>query len=223
MRFGDSSADINWRLLDGEARDFLRVFWSGPTILEWADYFGVRQPFGVGCPLLKSRSAKISAVIGTSGQRFPFSNFRDEEIQLYEKIAREGPNPPTGRLGIVHSSLQRRRERGSRIPQPAGWGLFIPAYKGEAIEASKSPNRQVGIVHSCLQRRGERGSRIPQPAGWGLFIPAYLGRQTLAWIASRLIVDWKPQSVHVGRNERSPTCRLGDLRRCCEASRCRQE
>ena len=41
-----------------------------------------------------------------------------------------------------------------RIPQPAGWGLFIPAYKRDAAETL----------------------RIPQPAGWGSLISTYLGR-----------------------------------------------
>jgi hypothetical protein len=40
------------------------------------------------------------------------------------------PNPPTGRLGIVHSCLQARCGRGSPIPQPAEDGkkiIFTPA------------------------------------------------------------------------------------------------
>jgi hypothetical protein len=118
-----------------------------------------------------------------------------------KKTRREtSSNPPTGRLGIVHYSLQRRRNaRPPQIPQPAGWGLFILAYKEDAMrDLLKSPNRQVGdcslqptkktrretssnpptgrlgIVHSGLQRRRDaRAPQIPQPAGWGLFILAY--------------------------------------------------
>src|SRR6185369_17202799 len=87
------------------------------------------------------------------------------------------PNPPTGRLGIVHSNLQRslpspclkspNREVGDRsfqptkiaaitvsqIPQPGGWGSFIPAYKDRCHHrVSNPPTGRLGIVHSSLQR-----------------------------------------------------------------------
>src|SRR6185295_14713159 len=109
-------------------------------------------------------------------------------------------NPPTGRLGIVHSCLQKAPPRLSQIPQPGGWGSFIPAYKRRRRDSLKSPNREVGdrsflptkgaaatlsnpptgrlgIVHSCLQKTPTRLSQIPQPGGWGSFIPAYKRRR----------------------------------------------
>src|SRR6185295_2911112 len=103
------------------------------------------------------------------------------------------PNPPTGRLWFVHSSLTRgRRLDPLQIPQPGGWGSFIPTYTaGDASTLFKSPNREVGdlsfqptpratprpssnpptgrlgIVHSNLHR-GRRLDplQIPQPGGW---------------------------------------------------------
>src|SRR6185369_3495636 len=73
----------------------------------------------------------------------------DRSFQPTKGAPTQFPNPPTGRLGIVHSSLQRRRDRGSQIPQPEGWGLFIPAYKGTSAAAPliTQPAR-LGIVHS---------------------------------------------------------------------------
>ena len=60
--------------------------------------------------------------------------------------------PPTGRLGIVHASLQDGSPMTLRlIPQPGGWGCFTPAYRGQTRAAPA----------------------IPQPAGWGFFTPAY--------------------------------------------------
>jgi hypothetical protein len=154
-------------------------------------------------------------------------------------------NPPIGRLGIVHSSLQENRLRDSlkspnrevgdrsfqptrepssrlsQIPQPEGWGSFIPAYKRTVFATlSNPPTGRLGIVHSSLQENrlrdslnpptgrlgivhsslqenrlrdslkspnrkvGDRSfqptrepssrlSQIPQPEGWGSFIPAY--------------------------------------------------
>jgi hypothetical protein len=70
---------------------------------------------------------------------------------LQESGSATSSNPPTGRLGIVHSSLQRKlHRRRSRIPQPAGWGSFIPAYKKVAT-SSNPPTGRLGIVHSSLQ------------------------------------------------------------------------
>src|SRR6185369_4825223 len=158
---------------------------------------------------------------------------------------RSSSNPPTGRLGIVHSNLHRgRRLDPLQIPQPGGWGSFIPAYTaGDASTLFKSPNREVGdcsfqptpratprlssnpptrevgdrsfqptpratprpssnpptgrlgIVHSSLHR-GRRLDplQIPQPGGWGFR-------------------EQRRRSSLVGRNERSPTSRLGDLKR----------
>src|SRR6185369_992650 len=60
------------------------------------------------------------------------------------------PNPPTGRLGIVHSCLKRRRS-----------------------QAPKSPNRQVGDRSFLPKEAPQPSSQIPQPEGWGSFIPAY--------------------------------------------------
>src|SRR6185369_12436362 len=63
-------------------------------------------------------------------------------------------NPPTGRLGIVHSCLQQRPPPvPSQIPQPGGWGLFIPAYN-EAARGSLSnpPTGRLGMIHSSLHR-----------------------------------------------------------------------
>jgi hypothetical protein len=47
----------------------------------------------------------------------------------------------TGRLGIVRFSLHSRL---SQIPQPEGWGSFIPAYKGGSSESPESLNLPVG-------------------------------------------------------------------------------
>jgi hypothetical protein len=69
------------------------------------------------------------------------------------------PNPPTGRLGIVHFYLLR----------DAGYG------------ALKSPNRQVGDrSFQPTERCGLWRSQIPQPAGWGLFISAYREMRAMA-------------------------------------------
>jgi hypothetical protein len=97
-------------------------------------------------------------------------------IPAYKRDAgKTFPNPPTGRLGIVHSGLQERRgqdfpkspnrevgdrsfqptretrARLSQIPQPGGWGLFIPAYKRDAGKTFPNPpTGRLGIVHSSL-------------------------------------------------------------------------
>src|SRR5882724_4545234 len=70
-------------------------------------------------------------------------------------------NPPTGRLGILHSSLPRHSSGLSpEIPQPEGWGSFTPAYR-QAFGASPAiPNRQVGDL--SLQPTGRHSARLPQ-------------------------------------------------------------
>src|SRR6185369_12436363 len=99
-------------------------------------------------------------------------------------------NPPTGRLGIVHSCLQRGRPRfplkspnrkvgddsfqptqrppavPSQIPQPEGWGLFIPAYnRGRSRFPLKSPNREVGDCSFLPTTEAACGSLSNPPTG----------------------------------------------------------
>src|SRR6185369_3734697 len=78
-------------------------------------------------------------------------------IPAYKISARRcSPNPPTGRLGIVHSRLQERRAdpRRFQIPQPGGWGSFIPAYKAAVSEAlSRPPTCRLGVIENVVGRR----------------------------------------------------------------------
>src|SRR6185369_13003714 len=73
-------------------------------------------------------------------------------------------NPPTGRLGIVHFSLQPTAAMTLfQIPQPAGWGLFIPTYITMPPRNSlKSPNRQVGDC-SFQPTTHSRHDSLPNP------------------------------------------------------------
>jgi hypothetical protein len=138
-----------------------------------------------------------------SGNQIPQPAGWGSFIPAYKAESRRLPNPPTGRLGIVHSSLQGRVEGapespnrqvgdrsflptrqsrgGSRIPQPAGWGSFIPAYKTESRGLPNPPTGRLGIVHSSLRSpltflidsiglAGviSAGMNDPQPAGWGI-------------------------------------------------------
>src|ERR1044071_1212985 len=87
----------------------------------------------------------------------------------------------------------------SQIPQPPGWGLFIPTYITMPTRNSlkspnlpigdcsflptsqcwprllpKSPNRQVGDCSFLPTSRCRHETVLnPQPAGWELFISAY--------------------------------------------------
>jgi hypothetical protein len=45
-----------------------------------------------------------------------------------------------------------------KIPQPGGWGSFIPAYEGDADETPESPNRQVG--DRSFQPTADRQARL---------------------------------------------------------------
>src|SRR6185503_643233 len=105
------------------------------------------------------------------------------------------PNPPTGRLGILHFSLQGATAI-AQIPQPGVWGSFTSAYK-ERLRSPKSPNREfgdlslqptrsdcdrpnpptgrLGIFHFSLQG-ATAIAQITQPAGWGSFTSAYKER-----------------------------------------------
>src|SRR6185369_11788532 len=59
--------------------------------------------------------------------------------------------------------------RGLRIPQPGGWGSFIPAYNGRlAPGAPNPPTGRLGIVHSCLQRTACSGAPNPPTRRLGI-------------------------------------------------------
>jgi hypothetical protein len=60
---------------------------------------------------------------------------------------------PTGRLGILPSSLFERRAAIFQIPQPEGWGYFIPAYgAGTQRGVANGPSRFVSAsVNPSLQ------------------------------------------------------------------------
>jgi putative transposase len=72
-------------------------------------------------------------------------------------------NPPTGRLGIFHASLQAKtRVVSPAIPQPAGWGSFTPAYKQKrASSLPQFPNRQVGdLSRQPISKENQRLQNI---------------------------------------------------------------
>jgi hypothetical protein len=60
---------------------------------------------------------------------------------------------PTGRLGILPSSLHERRAAILQIPQPEGWGYFIPVYNaGTQRSVANGPSRFVSAsVNPSLQ------------------------------------------------------------------------
>src|SRR6185369_3939057 len=88
-----------------------------------------------------------------------------------------------------------------RIPQPEGWGLFIPAYTRGGPSDLRIPQPEGwGLFIPAYTRGGPSALRIPQPEGWGLFIPAYSSEPSR-----------RSNPPTAGLNERSPTFRLGDL------------
>src|ERR1041384_6384980 len=91
------------------------------------------------------------------------------------------PNPPTGRLGIVHSCLQSVADRTLSNPPTGRLGSFYSCLqKTPPPLLPNPPTGRLGIVHSCLQKTpppllpnpppGSWGT--PHPAGWESFIPA---------------------------------------------------
>ena len=121
---------------------------------------------------------------------------------------------PAGRLGIVHSSLQTKSARHSRIPQPGGWGSFIPAYviqltflkpNRSGLRLSREPGLPIGGFEVCGPPAVGRNER-PQPAGWGIWkdpgAAPLLGRNELP---SRKAWGCRPYQILVspGQTDRS--------------------
>jgi hypothetical protein len=52
-------------------------------------------------------------------------------------------NPPTGRLGCFHFGLLETGRQLPAIPQPEGWGYFIPAYNAGKKRVANGPRRFV--------------------------------------------------------------------------------
>ena len=88
-----------------------------------------------------------------------------KEFGCHARRAKEFPNPPTGRLGCFHFSLQRNAAatlgalKNSQIPQPEGWGNF---------HAGLRRNGSAHLAGFVLSRAGAR-VKHPQPPGWGIY------------------------------------------------------
>src|SRR6185369_14354977 len=95
------------------------------------------------------------------GSRIPQPGGWGSFIPAYNGQAARLPNPPTGRLGIVHSSLQRTSREAPESPnREVGDRSFQPT-TDKASEAPESPNRRLGIVHSSLQRTSREAPESP--------------------------------------------------------------
>src|SRR6185503_14074937 len=83
----------------------------------------IPQPAGWG-----SFTPAYNSEPGTRRNKSPNRMVGDLSLQPTSATrAHAATNPPTGRLGIFHSSLhQRPGHTPQQIPQPAGWGSFTP-------------------------------------------------------------------------------------------------
>ncbi len=54
---------------------------------------------------------------------------RDGKHTVVKGNPKDPVKTPTGRLGMLPSSLQERRPGDLQIPQPGGWGFFTLAYR----------------------------------------------------------------------------------------------
>jgi hypothetical protein len=69
------------------------------------------------------------------------------------------------------------------------------------------PSGRLGFFHASLHARWLDPPEIPQPEGWGSFTLAYIATGS----GSRAIFQLQLHAQPVGRNETSPTFRLGDF------------
>jgi|SRR5882724_9954377 len=70
-----------------------------------------------------------------------------------------------------------------------------------------SPTVRLGFFHASLHAGWLGPPEIPQPEGWGSFTIAYIAIGS----GSRAIFQLQLHAQPVGRNETSPTFRLGDF------------
>ena len=108
----------------------------------------------------------------------------------------KSPNRQVGDRSL--QPTKETRARPSQIPQPGGWGSFIPAY----LELPSPCRHMQSLIEHCNLAH----------IGWNQQSSTPVGRFQKLALARR-----------VGWNEQSPTCRLGDLRGSRPRLLCRLE